>query len=600
MTWEGKMQGNRNLLYGLIALSLWLTGCGAALASDLQQEYVTTTPVLADGVLYIASSTSPWHRGHLRAIDILDTFPVTLWDAADRMPLAGVGDNPGDLSSSDPPARIQVDNLYRTLFTNLGAELLPLTVDQAERLRPFLGVASTAEAEILLHAVRGRRGGSTAEVAGYGEDPQRLWSISRSSPLLVGRSPVSAALGRRDRVLYVGAEDGLLHAFFVSRWNSEVGNYPIDDPDGGSELWTYLPGSFLPYLKDQPFDDGLDDPVVHLDGSPLVRELFLDLDGDGRRRWYTLLVATGTIIPNRRSCLFVMDVSDPYQPELLWEKLLPGDAVGSTRGVTVDSCVPATGASNCIYLTADFSAGAGVGIHALALELLNGQSLWQFTAPYLASGPVAEATPAVPALMDLDGNGRKETLIFGDLVGQLWALDLEDGQAYGEAPIYQVPGGAAEPIGAGVAIQSQVAIFGTGGVEQADDNYQYALYAVEVQIDGGRLRWSYPLAMGEKVWEVPSVDALGNVLFGTAIDYLSLSRSGEQPTSGRIVSLDKDGVEKVSRDAEAAILGRVVTAPGLAVSVALTGEVTQFGTASRLTGPPGRPGSVKILSWRQR
>ncbi len=583
----------------LICLGLSLAEGSQALASDLTQEYVTTSPVLDDGVLYVGSSTYPWHRGHLRAIDILDIFQDTLWDAAERMPLAGVGDNPGEQVNSDPPAVIQTDNQYRSIFTNIAGTLLPFTAGQAASLHSLLGVASSAEAEVLLHAVRGRRGGSLDQVAGSDEEPQRLWSISRSSPLLVGRSSVSSVLRQRDKVIYAGAEDGMLHAFFVSRWDAGVGNYLIDDPDGGKELWAYLPGSFLPHLKEQPLDNDLGELAVHLDGSPLVRELFLDLDGDGRRRWYTLLVATGTMVQSRRSCVFVMDISDPYQPELLWEKILPGDAVGRTRGVTLDSCGVASVSSNCLYLTADFTEGNREGIHALAMELETGQALWQFTAPYLETGLVAEATPAVPVLMDLDGNGESNTLIFGDLVGQLWALGLEDGRAYGDAPIYLVPGGAAEPIGAGVVVHGRTAIFGTGGVEYSDDRYQYAVYAVDVLRDGGRLRWIYPLAVGEKVWETPNVDASGNLIFGTAVDYLSLARSGEQLTTGRIISLNRDGEEDVSRDAGAATLGRVVTAPGVAISVALTGEVTQFGTVSRLTGPAGRTGSVKILSWRQ-
>jgi Tfp pilus tip-associated adhesin PilY1 len=202
--------------------------------------------------------------------------------------------------------------------------------------------------------------------------------------------------------------------------------------------------------------------------------------------------------------------------------------------------------------------------------------------------------------MDLDGDGRRDTLVFGDLVGQLWTLALEDGHAYGDAPIYVVPGGAAEPIGAGVAVYGQLAIFGTGGVEHAADNYQYAVYAVELRLDGGRLRWIYPLAAGEKLWETPTLDASGNLLFATAVDYLSLARDGEQSTSGRIVALNHSGEEEVSRTTTAATVGRVVTAPGMVVSVALSGEVTQLGTASRLTGPDDSPGSVKILSWRQR
>ncbi len=592
----------------LICFGFFLAGVSPALASELQQEYVTTSPVLADGVLYVASSISPGHRGHLRAIDLVDIFPVTLWDAAERMPLAGVGDQPGELASGDPPAIIQRDNLYRSIFTNLAGSRLPLVAGQVGRLQPALGVASASAAVLLMHSVRGRRGGSSEQVAGSADDPQRLWGISRSSPVLVGRSPVDTESGQRDRVLYVGAEDGMLHAFFVGRWDADAGSYLIDDPDGGVELWAYLPGSFLPHLKDQPLDDfpgeSADSPgevAVHLDGSPVVRELFIDLDGDGLRSWHTLLVATGTIAQSRRSCLFVLDITDPYQPELLWEKLLSGEGVGRTRGITVDLCGVASAASNCIFLTADGTGGNGASaIHALALELQTGQSLWQFTAAYAASGPVAEATPAVPALMDLDGDGRRDTLVFGDLVGQLWTLALEDGHAYGDAPIYVVPGGAAEPIGAGVAVYGQLAIFGTGGVEHAADNYQYAVYAVELRLDGGRLRWIYPLAAGEKLWETPTLDASGNLLFATAVDYLSLARDGEQSTSGRIVALNHSGEEEVSRTTTAATVGRVVTAPGMVVSVALSGEVTQLGTASRLTGPDDSPGSVKILSWRQR
>jgi outer membrane protein assembly factor BamB len=591
----------RSVVNLLFCLTFWSACHSLPLASSLQQEYVTTTPVLADGVLYVASSTYPWPRGHLRAINLLGTFPVTLWDAAEQVPLAGVGGSPGDLASSDPPDSIQRDNLYRSLFTNLAGAPLPLTAARAGELQSALGVASLTEAEILLHAVRGRRGGTPVQVAGSADDPLRLWSISRSSPVLVGRRAVNTAAGRRDRVLYVGAEDGMLHGFFVSSWDTGAGNYRIDDPDGGTELWAYLPGSFLPHLKQQPLDNYVAETGVHLDGSPVVKELFLDLDGDGRRSWSTLLVASGTIVQSHRSCLFVIDISDPYQPVLLWEKLLPGDAVGRTHGVAVDRCSAIAASSHCIYLTADFAAGeVSPGIHALALTLETGQTLWTFSAPYAASGPVAEATPAVPALMDLDVNGRSDTLVFGDLVGQLWALDLEDGRAYGDAPIYQAPGGPAEPIGAGVAVHGRLVVFGTGGVEHADNSYQYAVYAVEILHDGGHLRWTYPLAMGEKLWETPVIDAAGKLLFTTALDYFSLARSGEQPTSGRIIALDQAGEEDVSRDAAAATVGRIVVAPGVAVSVALTGEVTQFGTANRLTEPVWSPGLVKIMSWRQR
>jgi len=590
--------------WGLVRLLLCsaagLMCCQPVQAGMLQQEYVTTTPVLVDGVLYIASSTFPDHRGHLRAIDISGTFPSLLWDAAEKMPFAGIGAAPGDLASGDPPTTIAPGNLNRSLFMNLDGELLPFTGDSLARLQPRLDVASLSAAEILLHTVRGRRGSTPEQPAGTSEDPRRLWGISRSSPVLVGRSAVNDVSSQRDRVLYAGGEDGMLHAFFVSHWNAESSRFLLDDSAAGAELWAYLPGSFLPHLKGQPLADQAGDLAVHLDGPPVIREVFRDLDGDGLLSWHTLLVATGTLVQDRRSNLFVLDVSDPYQPELLWETLLPGDGAGRTRGVTIGRCGSPTTTTDCLYLTTDAVESDSAAIHALALTLEAGQLLWQFTAPYPAGGGVAEATPAAPALMDLSGDKHSDTLVFGDLVGQLWALDLATGQAYGDAPVFETPGGAVEPIGAGVAIHNRLAIFGTGGVEGTDNSYPYALYAVEVLPDGGRLRWRHALLPGEKVWETPLLDAAGNVVVSTARNYLSLALSREAATHGRIVALNESGEQEVSRELDVATIGRVVTAPGVAVAVALTGEVTQLGTATRLQGPVGGLGSVKILSWRQR
>ena len=209
-------------LYLFICLCLWLAGHGQSLASDLQQENVTTTPVYADGVLYVASADTFGHRGHLRAIDILDTFPRVLWDAAEHVPPAG--------TSRTQPESVHPGTPYRTIFTNLDDTFHPLEAGQAERLQPFLGSASVAEAEILLHAVRGRRGGTPEMVAGTTEDQQRLWGISRSSPVLISSSRVDQEARQRPRVLYAGAEDGMLHAFFVSHWDDDTGSYLIDNP----------------------------------------------------------------------------------------------------------------------------------------------------------------------------------------------------------------------------------------------------------------------------------------------------------------------------------------------------------------------------------
>ncbi len=586
----------------LVCALFWWSPRFSAMASELIGEHVTTTPVVDDGVLYVASFEAPVRRGHLRAIDICDIFPFTLWDAADRIPLPGVGANPGESYDNDPPQQIARDNLYRSLFTNQGAELLPLVGAEASRLQAALGCSSTAAAESLIHTLRGRTGANAANVLGTGDAPQRLWAISRSSPALVGRSPLPAATAERDRVLYVGAEDGLLHAFHAGRWQVESSSYLIDDPDGGVELWAYLPGSFLPHVQTQPFTEPERPVAVHLDGSPAVGDFYLDPENNGRRRWQTLLLATGTITAVGRSCLFVLDITDPYHPQLLWEHLLPGDRTGRTRGV-ISTFSDATSRSPRIYLTTDFSADAEepAGINACALDLVTGQLLWQFRQPYVDETATVNATPAVPALMDVDADQRNDTLLFGDMAGRLWALNLADGQPLGGAPAYTVPSGVAEPIGAGVAVNNNLAVFGTGGAAHADDHRTYSIYAVEILPSGSQLLWSYELDYGEKVWSTPTFDPFGHLLFTTALDYLPADPLTNALTSGRMIGLTPQGEEKLDLSSEPAAVGRVVTAPGVTVSVSLTGEVTQLGIAQRLSPGAGvNPGSVKVLSWRLR
>lgn len=584
----------RLLRWAALAACLCLPAAAAAI-EVLPGEYVTTRPIVDQGILYIASFDEPWRHGHLRAIDIKGLAPIVLWDAAEKVPLPGTGRDPGWLPESDPPGRIDRDNRFRSLFTNHDDTLVPLTAATAGLLQNALGAVNASEAEQLLHTLRGRGGTSPQVPAGSFDVPYRLGAISRSSPRLVGRNPTRSI--ERDRVLYVGAEDGLLHAILASRWDQGGGDYLHNDPAGGTELWGYLPGSFLPYLKGQQRSESA--ATLQHDGTPATGEVFVSLAGDGRRRWHTLLAATCFVTGTGRGSLFVLDVSDPYQPGVLWEGRLPGEAMGRSRGAMLSA--GRRSMTPTLYLTADFAPESSLGgAQLVAVEATTGRLLWQFSAAYDPSASAVNAAPAVPALMDRDANGDDDTLLIGDMAGRLWAIDRADGRALGDAPVFVVPTGAAEPIGAGVAVHGRVAIFGTGGIAHADPNGRYAIYAVEILPDSGRLLWSYQLAEGEQIWDTPSFDAAGNLYFATAVDYLQPERPAS-PTSGRVVVLDASGVERLSRPAGAATIGSVVTAPDLAIAVSLTGEVTQFGAASGSHGSSlAGPGQVRLLSWRQR
>jgi type IV pilus assembly protein PilY1 len=89
-------------------------------------------------------------------------------------------------------------------------------------------------------------------------------------------------------VIYVGANDGMLHAF---------------DDATGEELWAFIPPNLLTYLKKFKDDLSLD---VFVDGSPKAylgsdKKVLIFGERRGGDRYYAL------------------DITDPLSPKFLWE-----------------------------------------------------------------------------------------------------------------------------------------------------------------------------------------------------------------------------------------------------------------------------------------
>jgi len=597
----------------LLAVSLgWLSS--AALADDSLQEFVTTTPILADGVLYTASFSRPEQAGHLRATDLTDSTPQQLWDAAEQMPAAGTGADPGDQTSSDPPMQVDPDNLYRFLFSNLesrtGIKLQRLSPLDAAILQPALAAGSLSETEQLLNQLRGRSEVTAETPDGTGDLLQRLWGISRSTPAVVGRSLRVTGAADRDQVVYAGAEDGLLHAFYAGQWQTETNRYDQESPTAGQELWGYLPGQLLSGIKEQPFAQASDDFAIHVDGAPVASDLFADWNGDGLQQWRTYLTGTASLPLQGRSCAFAFDITDPRHPVLLWEKALPGSNPGLTRGLVIGT--PAAEPNRpVLYLTTAYALktnAAGLpdpingsyGLRACALDPLSGNLLWQWQSPYAPPLTNINTAPAVPALLDIDGNGLTDYLVFGDMAGRLWALDAANGTPLNGGPVYQVENGAEQPIGASVTTAGRLVVFGTGGAEHADPAGSYAIYAVEVLPTGGQLRWIYPLDPGEQVWAAPNLDRVGRIYFAASTDY----QPGESPggsATGRLVILDKEGQPLVETPTDSPVAGQVQVGDGAAIAVSLSGRVYQFGNVRQRTVPVGFAAqALHLLSWRVR
>lgn len=154
-----------------------------------------------------------------------------------------------------------------------------------------------------------------------------LGSIFHSTPVVVGPpneflrdesyDQFSLARAGRPTMLYVSTTDGQLHAFKVAA------NNPNDqlkvDALQNNELWSFVPPAVLPKLLTT-----YNQQSVLLDGQVVVQDVVLERTtaqaiaggGAGGPQWRTILVAGGGA---GGSFYFALDVTDPTQPEFLWQ-----------------------------------------------------------------------------------------------------------------------------------------------------------------------------------------------------------------------------------------------------------------------------------------
>jgi len=144
----------------------------------------------------------------------------------------------------------------------------------------------------------------------------------------------------REAVVYVGANDGMLHAFTSYYYNPDTGQY--EKPTGretiGEELWAFIPQALLPHLKWLP--DPMYEHTYYVDFKPKVFDAKIGAPETtgGDPTWRTILVcglnyggkeiwAEGEFKPGEGNTTryfypsyVAMDITDPQNPVLLWER----------------------------------------------------------------------------------------------------------------------------------------------------------------------------------------------------------------------------------------------------------------------------------------
>jgi hypothetical protein len=213
---------------------------------------------------------------------------------------------------------------------------------------------------------------------------------------------------RRRRVLLVGANDGMLHAFDAGTFASGRGLdngllcdplalAPDNSPCGtGKEVWAYMPRQVMPSVRERTLIAG---HKFSVDGTPSVGDVFIDPLHNGTptsadRLWRTVAI---TGLREGGSGYFALDITQP-------EPLADFD-VDPTNGLdfvpNLDPLVPSV--AECSKIPTP--AGCGPVPYPSAL--------WEFsdtTADSLIGVP-----PVFPVAMDEDANGAPD-------LGDTWSI----------------------------------------------------------------------------------------------------------------------------------------------------------------------------------
>lgn len=173
---------------------------------------------------------------------------------------------------------------------------------------------------------------------------ERLGDIYFSSPAVMGR-PVfergdesynefrqSSIVANRPLVVFVGSNDGILHAFSVEEFPgggvSLPAPYNTTSYTTGEEMW-----GFIPPILAQHVNAAADAHMPMVNGSPVVKDVFLSrraglglcldpdkspetLDAGGLCNYRTILI---TGLRDGERAYIALDVTNPTKPQFLWQ-----------------------------------------------------------------------------------------------------------------------------------------------------------------------------------------------------------------------------------------------------------------------------------------
>ena len=421
---------------------------------------VVSTEQESQGRMYRGKFLPGVWRGYLESYSLpLSTHQTPDWEA-------------GELLKQRHPAD-------RTVYTCVDGTQVAFEPSNAPELTQPLGVANDDEAEDLINWVRGEAVSGLRDRNGW-----VLGDIVHSAPLLVGApseyfvdesyQQYLADHANRAPVVYVGANDGMLHAFAA---------------ETGEELWAYIPGALLPKLGQLASPDYCHQTFVDLSSTAFE----VQIEGI----WRTVLVGG---LRTGGDCYFALDVTDPTAPpQLLWEASVPEIGASFTPPAVVR-------AHSGTYLWVGSGPDAGGAAAYAVINLVNGN----LTLQGQLGGTLSSANAmSAASVYDADWDGLSDYVYQGDLAGNLWRWDVRsadpDDWAYdvlfaGDQPIQARPTLAVDEDG------TLLVYFGTGryvGAPDQADTEQRSFYCIR---DNGLITGIHDSDLADQTSSIANLD----------------------------------------------------------------------------------------------
>lgn len=330
------------------------------------------------------------------------------------------------VSDGGAASRLPLPAARRVLTNVAGTSLVPLNAADTDVRAAFSSVPEGERAAVINWAL-GRdvqdadQDGDRTEARGDMGDPFHVQPLTL---LYSGTAddPVST--------VFLTTNDGFLHAF---------------DARSGTELWAFVPGRLLNALYPLYRNDAAATKTYRLDGE--VNLVVLNDDGqpgiDPDRERAILLFGMG----RGGDGVFAVDVTTRNTPLLLWERNSSDGEFAAFADLGQTWSPPVAARVRIGSTTRDVAIFGGgydpgqdnrtfrqdtMGNAIYMVDVLDGTLEWSAGdgEPHNLQLPAMDySIPAPVRPLDLNGDGVAERIYVGDMGGQLWRFDIQNGEA---------------------------------------------------------------------------------------------------------------------------------------------------------------------------